>query len=126
MPSDRCSLISKGTMWVVLSHFGTSNQQVMKELNSAPDLLFAYLKVIMEACWGSPSVPALGPVGGGAVLQLQSSFQRTVSNQEKITSWESRINLKNLVQRSGIKCTDEMTEIFIQVARDVFLDSLCI
>jgi len=122
-------LVSKGTLWIVLEHLSGENQRVMKELGSHSQLLFAYLKAIMDA--RSSSRP-LSSIGSKPVV-VASSTSHSVTFEEKDSSaseqletggipsifipsqWEPDIHVGDLLQRSGMEFTDEMAELYVQV-----------
>jgi hypothetical protein len=119
----------KGTLWIVLEHLSGENQRVMKELGSHSQLLFAYLKAIMDA--RSSSRP-LSSIGSKPVV-VASSSSHSVNFEEKDSSaseqletggipsifipsqWEPDIHVGDLLQRSGMEFTDEMAELYVQV-----------
>ncbi|CAM6071281.1 unnamed protein product [Sphagnum tenellum] len=119
----------KGTLWIVLEHLSGENQRVMKELGSHSQLLFAYLKAIMDA--RSSSRP-LSSIGSKPVV-VASSSSHSVTFEEKDSSaseqletggvpsifipsqWEPDIHVGDLLQRSGMEFTDEMAELYVQL-----------
>jgi hypothetical protein len=127
--SESGLLVSKGTLWIVLEHLSGENQRVMKELGSHSQLLFAYLKAIMDA--RSSSRP-LSSIGSKPVV-VASSSSHSVTFEEKDSSaseqletggipsifiqsqWEPDIHVGDLLQRSGMEFTDEMAELYVQV-----------
>lgn len=108
---------SKGTLWIVLTHFSTSNEQVMEALESDETLLFAFLKDLMNAIWGVPtSFVVSGGVRSSSCLQDVKSKVHNEGNRDKFSSrWEFLIKLDKLVRRSGFQCTDKMVEQYLQL-----------
>lgn len=71
-----------------MQHFSNENHRVIIELESCPQLLFAYMKGIMNA---------LNSTVGGSL------------------QWVPDVNFRDLLHRSKLEITKEMVELYVKV-----------
>ncbi|XP_073396316.1 uncharacterized protein [Physcomitrium patens] len=113
---------SKGTLGVVLKHMSSDNQQVIERLDHRPELLFAYLKGIMNARSGSN---ISGELDSAGVLSHCKHQRRLPSRQHSTSSrfkrgnccpqWDPNVDIKDLLQQSAIVFTDDMAELYVEL-----------
>ena len=116
---DGVLYISKGTLWIVLKHLSSDNEQVMEKLTSHPKLLFSYMKGIMDARPGANNSSGIE----NSVISSHSRHKKLLSNRQQSSSgrfsrveqWEPNVDIRELLQRSDVVFTDDMAELYVEV-----------
>lgn len=112
------SCISKGTLWIVLKHFSSDNQKVMEKLASHPNLLFAYLKGIMDARPGGSNPSGLEnavKLSFGKHKDRLSNRQKSASGRFSRVEWDPNVDIRDLLRRSDVVFIDDMAELYVEV-----------
>lgn len=108
-----------------MKHLSSDNQQVIEKLASHPKLLFGYMKGIMDARPGGNNSSGME----NSVISLHGKHKERLSNRQqsvsgrfsRVDQWEPNVDIRDLLQRSGVAFTDDMAELYVEVNLTCFL-----
>ncbi|GLJ14759.1 hypothetical protein SUGI_0239380 [Cryptomeria japonica] len=107
-------LSREATFLLVLEHYYKESQEIISELSPHPNLLFLYLKTMIDVhSHGVPKYPS-APLDNN--LNISLFGLKGLDQSKELKDYLDRISkLPEYVQRHGIEVTDEMAELYLEL-----------